>query len=87
MPNHNTIQHSSGNVFADIGMGDPDESLQKAELLRQISNLVATKNITSAQVSQILEIDSDRVSDLKIGRIAHFSLTELTDFVTGLSSD
>ena len=86
MQNNIVVQNSSGNVFADIGMKNPDESLQKAELLRQISSLATIKNITSAQASQILGIDSDRVSDLEIGRATHFSLSELTDFVVRLSN-
>ena len=31
-PSHNIIEHSSGNVFADLGLADADVHLVKAEL-------------------------------------------------------
>jgi predicted XRE-type DNA-binding protein len=38
------VQSSSGNVFADLGLANADELLIKAELVRQISNLIDAKN-------------------------------------------
>lgn len=37
---------SSGNVFAEIEVVDPDEALVKAELARAISTLVAARHLS-----------------------------------------
>jgi len=34
------ITPSSGNVFADLGLPNPEERLAKAELARQINNII-----------------------------------------------
>ena len=42
------VQKSSGNVFADLGLANPDELLVKAELARQISKIITqTKHHSS----------------------------------------
>jgi predicted XRE-type DNA-binding protein len=38
------VRSSSGNVFADIGMANSSELLIKAELVRQISELIMADN-------------------------------------------
>ena len=41
------VQSSSGNVFADMGLQNPEELLIKAELVRQISKIIAARKITA----------------------------------------
>jgi predicted XRE-type DNA-binding protein len=38
---HTGCHHESGNVFADPGLPDAEERLVKAELARQILNIIA----------------------------------------------
>ena len=42
------IQKSSGNVFSDLGLANPDELLVKAELARKISRIITQNNIAQA---------------------------------------
>jgi predicted XRE-type DNA-binding protein len=46
MSEEKEIYHGSGNVFADLGLPDAEEHLAKAELARQILNIIAKRNLT-----------------------------------------
>ncbi len=77
----------SGNVFADIGVRDPDEALAKAELVRRISLIVEQGEFTQAQVARILGIDRPMVSALLDGKLGDFPLERLLYFLIALDRD
>jgi predicted XRE-type DNA-binding protein len=81
------IQSSSGNVFADIGLANADELLIKAELVRQISNLIDAKSLTQTEAAKILGIDQPKVSALLNGKLSGFSTERLFRFLNALGSD
>ena len=81
------IEAGSGNVFADIGMPNPEEALAKAELARQINLILEAKKITQTEAGRILGIPQPRVSDLARGRLVKFSLEKLLDFAKRLGND
>ena len=78
---------SSGNVFADLGLANSDELLIKAELVRQISNLIDARRLTQAEAAKILGIDQPKVSALLNGRLSGFSTDRLFRFLNALGSD
>lgn len=78
---------SSGNVFADLGLPNPEERLAKAELARQIEQIVKKKKLTQAQVAKILEINQPKVSALLNGKLAGFSIGRLLNFLMALGKD
>jgi hypothetical protein len=45
-PSKSEIRESSGNVFADLGVAEPEEALAKAELARQIGRIIARRRLT-----------------------------------------
>ena len=47
---------SSGNVFADLGLPNPEERLAKAELARQIRAIIEERELTQVQAGAILGI-------------------------------
>ena len=81
------VQSSSGNIFADLGLANPDELLIKAELVRQISNSIDAKGLTQAETAKILGIDRPKVSDLLNGKLSRFSTDRLFRFLNALGSD
>ena len=81
------VQPSSGNVFADLGLANPDELLRKAELVRQISNLIDAKHLTQTEAAKILGIDQPKVSTLLNGKLSGFSTDRLFRFLNALGSD
>jgi predicted XRE-type DNA-binding protein len=81
------VQSSSGNVFADLGLANSDELLIKAELVRQISNLIDSKRLTQTEAAKILGIDQPKVSALLNGKLSGFSTDRLFRFLNALGSD
>lgn len=78
---------SSGNVFADLGLSNPEERLAKADLAIQINDLITEKKLTQKAAALLLDIDQPKVSDLSRGRLAGFSLERLFRFLNILGQD
>ncbi len=81
------IRRSSGNVFADLGVRDPEEALVKARLAHVISEAIKTHGMTQAEAAELLGIDQPKVSYLVHGQLAGFSIDRLFRFVTRLGRD
>ena len=77
----------SGNVFADIGLPDPDTVLAKAQLARQIAAIIVQRGWTQIEAAAALGIDQPKVSALTRGRLLDFSIDRLLRFLTRLDRD
>lgn len=80
-------EESSGNVFADLGVENPEEALAKSELARQIAKLIKKKKFTQKKAAEILGIDQPKISALIRGRLRSFSLERLIRFLNELGQD
>jgi predicted XRE-type DNA-binding protein len=78
---------SSGNVFADLNLPNPEEALTKAELARQINHVIKKKKLTQEQSAKLLGIDQPKVSALINGKLSGFSLERLIRFLNELGQD
>lgn len=78
------IQKSSGNVFADLGLANPDELLVKAELARKISRIITQNNIAQVEAAQLLGIDKPKISALMKGELSGFSAERLFRFLNAV---
>ena len=65
---------SSGNVFKDLRLPNPDERLAKAKLAYKINRLIADKGMTQKEAAKFLGISRSRMTDLRNGRLGKFSL-------------
>ncbi|MGH7819946.1 MAG: helix-turn-helix domain-containing protein [Candidatus Binatia bacterium] len=54
------VEEGSGNVFADIGVKNPEEALLKAQLVRRITGLLDARGLTQVRAAKILGIDQLR---------------------------
>jgi predicted XRE-type DNA-binding protein len=75
---------SSGNVFADIGVPNPDEHLAKADLVIAIASLIKSKGLTQAQASKLIGLAQPDVSKLMRGHFAGYTYDRLFGFLTAL---
>ncbi|MEH2416224.1 helix-turn-helix domain-containing protein [Nostoc sp.] len=87
MDEENKVDVSSGNVFADLGLSNPEERLLKAELVGKISEIITNLNLTQIQAAEILGIDQPKVSLLIRGRLSGFSTDRLIAYLNKLGSD
>lgn len=78
---------SSGNVFADLGLPNPEERLAKAELAHKISVLVSDRGLTQVQTAKLLGVDQPKISALLRGQLSGFSLERLMRFLLLLGQD
>ena len=81
------ITESSGNVFADFGLDNPDELKIKAQIARLVNRIIDRSGQTQAQSARVLGISQPQVSDLKRGRLKHFSVERLFELLNALGRD
>lgn len=81
------IEASSGNVFADLGLPDPEQELLKASLTLRIFKVLKARKLTQAQAGRLLGIPQPHVSDLLNGRARAFSAERLMGFLAALGHD
>lgn len=82
-----TVTPSSGNVFADIGVREPEEELAKAQLASRIRDIVRQRRLTQVAAATMLRIDQPKVSALLNGRLTSFSSERLMRLLTRLGQD
>jgi predicted XRE-type DNA-binding protein len=81
------FEQSSGNVFADLNLPNPEEALAKAELVRQINSVIKKKKLTQQKAAVALGIDQPKISALASGKLSGFSLERLFRFLNELGQD
>jgi predicted XRE-type DNA-binding protein len=82
-----TVETGSGNVFADLGLPNPEERLVKSQLVQRISEIIKERKLTQAKAGEILGIDQAKVSKLVRGRLSEFSTSTLMEYLTRLDQD
>jgi predicted XRE-type DNA-binding protein len=81
------VIEGSGNVFADMGLPEPDENLTKAQLVSHIRQVIKRQRLTQATAAGIMGIIQPKVSALLNGRLANFSSERLMRLLTALGQD
>ena len=81
-----TVEESSGNIFADIGLTSPHERLAKADLAISITEVIRARRLTQRQAARMLKIDETKSSGLLHGHLSGFSAEALTHFLACLSN-
>jgi predicted XRE-type DNA-binding protein len=82
-----SITESSGNVFADLGLPNPEQELMKAELTLQIYRIIKQRGMTQVEAAKVLGIKQPHVSLLMRNRAGSFSVGRLMEFLTALGQD
>jgi predicted XRE-type DNA-binding protein/phage-related protein len=81
------VTAGSGNVFADMGLPEPEEELTKAQLTSQIRQVIRRRRLTQIAAAALMGIDQPKVSALLNGRLANFSSDRLMRLLTALGQD
>lgn len=78
---------SSGNVFEDIGVENPEEELTKAKLVWEIEKIIKKKKLTQVEAARIMGINQPKVSALIRRKLDGFSVERLIHFLNTLGQD
>jgi predicted XRE-type DNA-binding protein len=81
------VTEGSGNVFADLGLPNPEQELLKAQLTLQIYTILKDSGMTQVEIANILGVQQPRVSLLMRNRAGNFSVGRLMEFLTALRQD
>ena len=82
-----TVKRSSGNVFTDLGFDNPEEEKLKAQLVREIRDIIKHRRLTQAKAAELLGLKQPDVSTLLAGRVHKFSLERLLRCIHRLDRD
>ena len=78
------FEESSGNVFADMGLDNPEELLLRAELGHSVRRILEKRDLKQVEIGKLLEIKQPEVSKLMNGRYTLFSQERLIGFLNKL---
>ena len=81
------VTESSGNVFADLGVPNPEQELLKAQLTLHIYSILKGSGMTQVEMAKILGVRQPQVSLLMRNRAGNFSVGRLMEFLTALRQD
>jgi len=81
------VIQGSGNVFADLGVPNPEQELLKAQLTLQIHTILKDSGMTQAAIARILGVQQPQVSLLMRNRSGNFSVGRLMEFLMALRRD
>lgn len=82
-----TIERSSGNVFADLGLADAEQELLKAKLTLQVHRLLKARDLTQSAAAKLLGTTQPQVSALMALKPVSVSVGRLMEFLTILGQD
>lgn len=75
------------NVFADIGLPNPERELIKAKIVACIADIITEQGLTQKQAAHQLGIDQPKVSALLRGHWEGYSTDRLLRFVNALNRE
>ncbi len=77
----------SGNVFADLGLPNPEERQLKARLIMEVERTIKSKRLTKRQAGQKLGLDQPSLSELLEGALSKYSVDQLVYYLRCLGRD
>lgn len=81
------VIRGSGNVFADLGLPDPEERQTKLSLAMEINAIVKARRLKQTEAGVLLGLPQPKVSQLVNYRLDGFSVERLMGFLTRLDRD
>src|SRR5574338_1733717 len=87
MPYDTKVTRSSGNVFRDLGLPNPEEHALQAEIVTKLATLIEVKDLSENKASVITGIAQPDLSKLLRGHFAGFSMDRLVQAILALGSD
>ena len=87
MPTNIEHTRSTGNVFTDIGLPNPEEHLVKAKLVLKIDTLLRERGLKQVAAAKLFGVKQPDVSKMLNGDFRQFSVERLMRFLVALGQD
>ncbi|MCD6025527.1 MAG: transcriptional regulator, family [Solimicrobium sp.] len=81
------VQHSSGNVYADLGLPDAEKLKIKTGLVIEIRKAMRRLNLTQQEAAKRMGVTQPKVSDMMRGDFSNLSERKLMDCLNRLGYD
>ena len=78
------FEEGSGNVFADLGLRNPDQLLARAQIGFHVFNILEARKLKQREIAEVLGIAQPDVSHLMNGHFSRFTTDKLLDFLKRL---
>ena len=78
------VREGSANIFADIGVADPETHLLKAQLVSRLQDVLGARGLTQVQAAEALGLSQPDISRLLNGRFREMSVERLMRLLTRL---
>src|SRR5271154_999029 len=85
--NKSGVIPSSGNVFADLGIRNPQEKHTKVRLAVAINQIIQRRKLSQIAAARRLKVNQPKVSALSNYQLDGFSVERLMNFLTALDRD
>jgi predicted XRE-type DNA-binding protein len=81
------FEESTGNVYADLGHKDADETLVKAQLATKIGEIIKARKWTQQEASVVLGLTQPKLSKMLRGQFRGISEAKMFDCLVRLGRD
>ena len=78
------VEKSSGNVFKDLEIPNPEEYLAKARLALIINGIISKSELTQREAAKMLDLSKSQLSALSDGLLDDFSIQHLFSLIRKL---
>lgn len=80
------MTQSSGNVYADIGVAQPEAMLAKAQLAERVGSIIAARKLTQREAAGIIGVPQPKLSNILRGQFRGVSEAKLVDCLLRLGN-
>lgn len=83
----NEITHGSGNIFADLGMPNPEERQMRSALVHELHTILKSRKLSKTAAVKLLDLPAPTVADLLKGKFVDLPLHQLLSLLVRLNRD
>ena len=81
------VYEGSGNIFADLGLPNPEERLLKAGIVSELQRLIKQRGLTQVKAAKLVGIHQPDLSLLLRGDFDDYSVERLMKMLTAFEQD
>ena len=81
------VYEGSGNLFADLGLPNPEERLLKARIVSELRRLIKQRGLTQVKAAKLIGIHQPDLSLLLRGDFDDYSVERLMKMLTAFEQD